>query len=479
MVKPVEVIEQARRRIALLSAVREAVRWAIPAAAALGGVLLIDALGALIWHRWGYVLAPGPTMYLRLGALATGIAALAAGGWAAFRGWRNSDFLAAAGRIDDLLNAHAQVITLATFSDPIRPRPESRSALFPLLWHYVLTLLARFDPKSAFKFELDQPMARSGVAAMLLLVVFALATLAFVRPPTSEQALALSLERSAQELAAQATTPTDRALAEQALKTAEALRKTSTPPREKLQQVTSLLHELKQRSQAAAQAGAGQGASKNAAGTGAGTGTGTGKGSSPTAAGAGSAKGKQKPGEATIIKLETDLKKAQAQLESSSGPKTGPKPEPSAGPNQNQTLTRGKSPQQKGPEPQPQPNGAAQKTPSQTGNNQKQQAGQKPSPKKGGSAGDTRRGEVPKPERFVRFYRPGEKGAPLEIRNARYMVFRIPPAPAAAGGGKTVLDSGRPKASVPYTNVPLRVGTLPAAPEERQMVPYRYRDLIY
>jgi hypothetical protein len=317
------------------------------------------------------------------------------------------------------------------------------------------------------------------VAAMLLLVVFALATLAFVRPPTSEQALALSLERSAQELAAQATTPTDRALAEQALKTAEALRKTSTPPREKLQQVTSLLHELKQRSQAAAQAGAGQGASKNAAGTGAGTGTGTGKGSSPTAAGAGSAKGNQKPGEATIIKLETDLKKAQAQLESSSGPKTGPKPEPSAGPNQNQTLTRGKSPQQKGPEPQPQPNGATQKTPSQAANNQKQQAGQKPSPKKGGSAGDTRLGEFPKPERFVRFYRPGEKGAPLEIRNARYMVFRIPPAPAAAGGGKTVLDSGRPKASVPYTNVPLRVGTLPAAPEERQMVPYRYRDLIY
>jgi hypothetical protein len=41
-----------------------------------------------------------------------------------------------------------------------------------------------------------------------------------------------------------------------------------------------------------------------------------------------------------------------------------------------------------------------------------------------------------------------------------------------------VPDSARPQASTPYTNSPLKQERLPVSPDEQQLVPPRYRELI-
>jgi len=41
-----------------------------------------------------------------------------------------------------------------------------------------------------------------------------------------------------------------------------------------------------------------------------------------------------------------------------------------------------------------------------------------------------------------------------------------------------VEDSARPNAATPYTNAPLKASGDTAPPDERQLVPPRYRDLI-
>jgi hypothetical protein len=88
-------------------------------------------------------------------------------------------------------------------------------------------------------------------------------------------------------------------------------------------------------------------------------------------------------------------------------------------------------------------------------------------------------GDFPKAANYERFYKLGEKGPPIDIRDARYVVFRMPAAVVSAGGeGKTVADASNPSASVPYTNVPLKEGQATASPDEQQLVPPRYRDLI-
>ena len=53
----------------------------------------------------------------------------------------------------------------------------------------------------------------------------------------------------------------------------------------------------------------------------------------------------------------------------------------------------------------------------------------------------------PSPGNFERFYKAGEHGAPLDIKNARYVLFRIPPAAQSGGSrGKSVVDNERTSA---------------------------------
>ena len=67
----------------------------------------------------------------------------------------------------------------------------------------------------------------------------------------------------------------------------------------------------------------------------------------------------------------------------------------------------------------------------------------------------------------------------VDISDARYVMFRLPGATTSAGGGKTVIDTERPKATTAYTNAPLAPTSDDAPPDERQLVPPRYRELIH
>jgi hypothetical protein len=96
-----------------------------------------------------------------------------------------------------------------------------------------------------------------------------------------------------------------------------------------------------------------------------------------------------------------------------------------------------------------------------------------------GSQGDTHLGEIPKAVNYERFYNVGEKGPPIDIRDARYVTFRLPTDVVSGNGeGKTVRDTAHPTATTPYTNAPLKEQRLPVSPDEQQLVPPRYRDLI-
>ena len=157
-----------------------------------------------------------------------------------------------------------------------------------------------------------------------------------------------------------------------------------------------------------------------------------------------------------------------------------PKPAPAEKPGT--TLAPGEKPNQPGAANQPTNTGGNKiaKPGENAAQTEKSGEGGKETAKndKGSIKGDTRLGEFPAPVRYERFYKPGEHGPPVEIRDARYVRFRLPTAPAAGGTGKTVLDTERPAASTPYANVPLKEQNLEATPDERQQIPPRYRDLI-
>jgi hypothetical protein len=105
--------------------------------------------------------------------------------------------------------------------------------------------------------------------------------------------------------------------------------------------------------------------------------------------------------------------------------------------------------------------------------------GQGPKPKSGGTGGDTHLGEFPTAANYQRFLKPGEKGMALNLTDARYVVFKIPSAPSSGDDGKTVIDTEHPRATTAYTNAPLAPTADTAPPDERQLVPPRYRDLIH
>jgi hypothetical protein len=97
----------------------------------------------------------------------------------------------------------------------------------------------------------------------------------------------------------------------------------------------------------------------------------------------------------------------------------------------------------------------------------------------GSNLGDTHLGEMPTSTNAQRFLKPGEKGSTVDMKDARYVMFRLPGAPSSGNGGKTVLDTDRPTATTAYVNAPLAPTSDDAAPDERQLVPPRYRDMIH
>ncbi|HLK85117.1 MAG TPA: hypothetical protein VKT27_01300 [Candidatus Binataceae bacterium] len=490
MVNPIERIVAARRRLMQVAALRAGLILAFPAVTALVLAAALDLIGVATWERLGYVLAPAILAELRIALTAVGIAALAGCAAMAWRAWRAAgDLMNTAERVDQAVAGHQEIVTLAGLADPADSTAggAQRTPLFPLLWRRAAGYLERFDPKRAFLFEVRPPLVRSLPIAAAILVVLAAVALALVRPPTPEQLQARRLRAAAEQLAS-SPSAIDKELASKILAAAAALENPAVPAPEKLQRLADAMSEL-ERHQQSSHANASNG-SNGAKGKSGGKGSGAGE-AQGEAQGRGQGKGQGRNqgaganqgqnsngarGNQQIVELQNDLSKAQAQIEAAAGARNNA-PRPGQGDKGN-ALKPGKNPNEKGPSQQP--DSMAQ------GNSPRPDAfakGQMPSSNskngkrdKGGS-GDTHLGEFPVAENFQRFYKPGE-GPAIQIRDARYVVFRLPTEVVSASGGKLVADSNRPLASVPYANAPLKQERLDTTPQERQLVPPRYRDLI-
>ncbi len=455
----------------------------------------------------GYFMSPDLMLDARLALLAVGVIAIVVG---AGRGWRAyslaDDFVGAAIQVDARVHANEQIVTLATLSAPAIPEA-SRSPLFPVLMRNVTAALSSFNPEKEFVVEVGEPIKRSSLPSAAIIVALGIAALALIRPPLPIDTTAIQLRKLADKIEASAPTPEEKQIAQKVKKVAKTLTNPNVPPEEKKKQLDEVLAEVeKKEAHSGDQAGAATGTSKGSGsgassssnasggsegkgeggqsqGNGKGSGKGEGKGGSnnPQSKGGGKKNGEKNNGTADSIELKNELAKAQAQVQTEDlaanqtpnkpapDAKTAQAPQPGNNPNQQGGST--KNPNEKGSAPMPVPqagNGAETKMPN----------GQGPKPNTGGTGGDTHLGEFPTAANYERFLKPGEKGSGLHLNDARYVVFKIPSGAPSGDEGKTVIDTERPKATTAYTNAPLAPTADTAPPDERQLVPPRYRDLI-
>jgi hypothetical protein len=230
------------------------------------------------------------------------------------------------------------------------------------------------------------------------------------------------------------------------------------------------------------QSGEGSSAGKGNSAKGQGQEVGEGQGGGKSNAGAGDSGEGKKKSDQRIADLEKELSNTRTEIANESAARNNPIPKPQPGQAKGRTLAAGENPNQPGSANQP--NAKSQnempKPANEAAQTERTGQGGKGTAKndKGSTSGDTHLGQFPEPIRYERYYKPGEHGPPIEIRDARYVVFRLPSAATSAGEGKIVTDTRQPEASTPYSNVPLKAERLEAAPEERQLVPPRYRELI-
>jgi len=494
VINPVEQIAAARRRLKQVAALRAGLALFLPALTALVLAGALRAIGAATWERAGYAIAPVKLGDLRLALLLAGVAAMAGCALMAWRAWREADnFIDAAERVDDAVGGHQEIITLASLADPAEPSAERarRSPLFPVLWRRAAGYLERFDPNGAFAFEVSRPLVRSLPIAAVIVAMLAALALALVRPPTPEQLEARKLRAAAKELAGSPSSA-DNDLASKLRAAADGLENPDLPPQEKLARLAEAMSELQKQQQGSsprqsAKNSSGSSSAKGSSGKGAGQNNGQGQDAgNGQGKGQGQGQGQNQgnnpngpKGNEQIVELQNDLSKAQAQIESGEASRNSALK--SGQGNRGNALKPGSNPEKKGSSQQP--DATAQGNvplpkPDASAMNRAPTGGTKGGKNEKGGHGDTHLGEFPVPENFPRFYKPGE-GPAIEIRDARYVLFRLPTEVVSASGGKLAPDTSRPTASVPYANVPLKPERLDATPEERQLVPPRYRDLIH
>lgn len=512
MSDPVSLITAARRRIAMVAAARTVLRGAPPSVVTLALGLFLAAICRAILSGSGYALAPSLTREISAGLVAGGLAGL---GLMAFRAWRkyrkSAGFMDAAERIDDLVGAKQQIVTLATLSDPAATPNYQPTALFPILLQRASGYLANFDPRSRFRLEPGAPLIRSSLASLAIVIALALAMLALVRPPSPYEVTAQQLRSAADQLTKSDSSEAAADLARRMRIAASALDNPAFTPAQKLEQLAAVERAIQQRESGdtnnqAGAAGSEKGTSTSSAGKGesgkgSGNGKGEGKGGSAEGTGEGSGEAKngkdsgtssgtgdkQKQDAEQMAELQKNLQNARNKLESSDNSNSA-RPEPKPGDNNPGKAPKpGENPNQPGGNKGDKGAGTqdlngGNKPTKAAGNDlakarDQGQAG-KPDKDTGVDTGDTHLGQFPTPGKYERFYKPGEHGPALELRNAKYVLFRIPPAEPAGGAGKTVLDKDRPVASTPYTNAPLGAERIQATPDEQQLVPPRYRDLI-
>ncbi len=495
---PVELIAGARSRLALIAATRALIYGLAPAITAFAIAPALAPINDWAGLRFGYELAAAALIDLRIGLVAAGLIALALGAASAALAWRRAhDFISAAERVDSIVNARQEILTLATLTDPSRPDADparssgaNRPALFPILWRRACTYLANFSPARAFRFDLGRPLMRGSALSLAIVAVLAVAMMALARSPSPEAAQARRLRDMARAIESASPTESGRALAKALRDTATALENPKLPPEQKLKVLAEVTNDIqrikppnspqtgKPHDKSAKGNSGGNGNSGNG-GEGAGSGASKGTGGNNVEA-KGSGTGKKN--DQQMAALEKELSQAKERIENESAPGDKSMPKAEAGGNNGNAVAPGQNPNQPG----------SANRPDDSAQNQRPKPGENAPPSeksgeggektanddKGSTKGDTRLGQFPAPVRYERFYKPGEHGPPIEIKDARYVVFRLPSGATPGGGGKTVLDTGRPEASTPYSNAPLKAERLEAAPDERQLVPPRYRDLI-
>jgi hypothetical protein len=530
---PVEIIGQSSRRIARLSAIRTMVSALGPALTAIAIGAMLPAIGALTWNRYGYALTADREHALRLAFLLSGAAVAIAGAVLAYRAYeQGNNFIATAAELDMRLAGKEQITTLASLANPValdsgRAR---RTPLFPVLWRRAIMYFEGFDPSREFKLEIGAPLRRSSLLAIVVGLAMSLAALGLVQAPTLEHRLAGRLRGIAEEIARIATTPDDSALAEKIREAADALENPKLPPEEKKKRIEEAMQQAahadqkRHATQNGKDQGTGQSQSKSQQSNG------NGKGQSQAKSGGGSGEGKSESGEGKStgsgksenakggesggkgenksesakndngagknqqdendknqksekrdqqsIELQNNLAKADAQIETANAKNPGNSNQPGDDKNKGGGNNPGTDPNKQGNQPDPNKPGDIPKP--GAGGDRNVASGNNPKDGKdrGSNQGDTHLGEIPAAANYQKYLKPGEKGSTVDIRDARYVMFRLPGAPSSADGGKTVLDAERPRAATAYVNAPLAPSNDNAPPDERQLVPPRYRDMI-
>jgi len=456
---------------------------ALPLTVTLAIAFDLDLLNGLALDHLGYRIDAVPAHLFQRSLLALALVQLFAAGLFAWRASSHAgDFMRTAEQIDRYIGGRQEIVTLATVSDPGRPKAAGmRSPLFPMLWGRVISYLEAFNPRLAFTLEPREPLVRSSILAVVAVIIMSTAAFALMSRPTPAQSVIRRLQLLANKIEASTPSLAQQQLAAAARDVAKDLTNPKLPPQEKLAELRALAQELEksQKQHLGASTGSGNssgGGTSSGGGDGTGRGSGSGNsGNSQTGAGAGNGgKANQQ-----MVELHNDIAKAQMKLEqqANSGNNTtmarndsskgaGAAAKPGINPNQpgsqNSSNGRGQVPQPK------------------TLANSRMPAGQSPSARKGdrGSMGDTHLGEFPKPGNYQRFYKLGEHGAVISMRDARYVTFQVPTEIDAEGTGAIVPDKNHPQAVTPYTNAPLKQERLPVSPDEQQLVPPRYRELI-
>jgi hypothetical protein len=513
---PVETIGTARARIARLAAIRVMLCAVAPALTAIALGVLLEPIGDATWGQYGYSIAPDRANLLSIALVVTGLVVLAAGSVMAFRAYRRAnDFVAAAAELDDLLECNQEIVTFATLANPSTPESSRarRTPLFPILWRRAIALFGGLDIRREFKLEVGEPLKRSSIFAGMVALAMVLATLGLVRAPTPENREAAKLRAIAEEIAKTATSSDDTALADKIRQAANALENSKLPPEQKKARIEEAMKQARKAAEkrnnnqsgknqgtgkSTSQSGKGNGNSKGQgnssssgsgqgkSGTGAGQNVGgnnsgpgkggTGNNSGKNDGGKGSAKSDKNKSDQTNIELQNELAKADAQVETASAKNPGPDSKPGDDKNQGGANKPG---DKSGSQPDPNKPGDIPR-PGSNGDRNAPTAGGNPknNTDMGSNLGDTHLGEMPTSTNAQRFLKPGEKGSTVDIKDARYVVFRLPGTPTSGNGGKTVLDTDRPKATTAYVNAPLAPTRDDAPPDERQLVPPRYRDMI-
>jgi hypothetical protein len=516
---PVETIGTARARIARLAAIRVMLCAVAPALTAIALGVLLEPIGDATWGQYGYSIAPDRANLLSIALVVTGLVVLAAGSVMAFRAYRRAnDFVAAAAELDDLLECNQEIVTFATLANPSTPESSRarRTPLFPILWRRAIALFGGLDIRREFKLEVGEPLKRSSIFAGMVALAMVLATLGLVRAPTPENREAAKLRAIAEEIAKTATSSDDTALADKIRQAANALENSKLPPEQKKARIEEAMKQARKAAEkrnnnqsgknqgtgkSTSQSGKGNGNSKgqgNSSGSGSGQGKsgtgagqnvggnnsgpgkgGTGNNSGKNDGGKGSAKSDKNKRDQTNIELQNELAKADAQVETANAKNPGPDSKPGDDKNQGGANKPGDKSNQSGSQPDPNKPGDIPR-PGSNGDRNAPTAGGNPknNTDMGSNLGDTHLGEMPTSTNAQRFLKPGEKGSTADIKDARYVVFRLPGTPTSGNGGKTVLDTDRPKATTAYVNAPLAPTRDDAPPDERQLVPPRYRDMI-